>query len=264
MSLEPALAFGLFSTGCSPGGSASNVYTYLLDGNVSLSVTMTFVSTILSLGMVPLWLFTLGIHVIYHASSISIPYENIVTSLLGLLIPVLIGLLIQRKKPAWAKVILKCVKPIAVLFLILVFTLGIYANLYIFKLLKPFVLISGALAPYGGFLFGAVVALLTGQSKENILTIAIETGIQNTGVAIVLLQLSLPPPDSDISIVPPIAAAIFTPIPLLIAIVIHEVRKRCCHSQSKEVCLNENIIEGHQQTKPNPEEDSVKMISYSE
>jgi len=49
--LDPPLAFGLFAMGCSPGGAASNIYTHLLDGDVSLSVTMTFVSTICSLGM---------------------------------------------------------------------------------------------------------------------------------------------------------------------------------------------------------------------
>jgi sodium/bile acid cotransporter 3/5 len=49
--LDPPLAFGLFAMGCSPGGAASNIYTHLLDGDVSLSVTMTFVSTICSLGI---------------------------------------------------------------------------------------------------------------------------------------------------------------------------------------------------------------------
>jgi sodium/bile acid cotransporter 3/5 len=45
------LALGLFVTGCSPGGGASNYWTLLLGGNANLSITMTFVSTIGALGM---------------------------------------------------------------------------------------------------------------------------------------------------------------------------------------------------------------------
>ncbi|XP_076470032.1 hepatic sodium/bile acid cotransporter-like [Babylonia areolata] len=48
---EPALALGFFALGCSPGGSASNAYTMLLDGDVSLSITMTFISTLAALAL---------------------------------------------------------------------------------------------------------------------------------------------------------------------------------------------------------------------
>jgi solute carrier family 10 (sodium/bile acid cotransporter), member 3/5 len=47
---EHLLALGLFVTGCSPGGGASNYWTILLGGNVNLSITMTFLSTIGALG----------------------------------------------------------------------------------------------------------------------------------------------------------------------------------------------------------------------
>ena len=47
---DPANALGFFAMACSPGGSASNAYSYLLAGDVSLSVTMTLCSVILSLG----------------------------------------------------------------------------------------------------------------------------------------------------------------------------------------------------------------------
>lgn len=237
---DPVVALGFFAMGCSPGGSASNAYSYLLDGDVSLSVTMTFCSTIAALGMVPLWLFTVGQKVIYR-TDVQIPYENILTSLAGLLIPVGIGMVIQWKKPNWAKYIVKAIRPIMVIFFILVFTLGVYANLYIFELMKntPLILLAGAIVPYVGFLFGGLVALLACQSWQRIRTIAIETGIQNTGIAIVLLKVSLPQPDNDISIVAPIAAAIFTPIPMLIAITAYEIYKRCFKKKTEEYYLTD-------------------------
>lgn len=189
--------------------------------------------------MIPLWLFTLGINVIYKVPGVTIPFVNIVTSIIGLVIPVGIGIIIQKKKPNWARIILKALRPITVLFIILVFTLGVYANLYVFQLITPVVLVAGALVPYCGFLFGAVVALLTRRSKADILTIAIETGIQNTGVAIVLLQLSLPSPDSDISIVAPIIGATFTPIPMVVAMAIYAIKKRFCTNAHEQLDVQE-------------------------
>ncbi|XP_071092486.1 ileal sodium/bile acid cotransporter-like [Haliotis cracherodii] len=227
IAFQPSLRLGFFALGCSPGGSASNIYSYLIGGDVSLSVTMTFISTVASLALIPLWLFTLGTHVLAKGTNLKIPFTNIFASLVGLVIPIAIGLLIQHKRPEWAKKLVKIIRPITVIFLVFVFTVGVYANWYIFRLLEPVVLIVGCLLPYCGFFFGGLVAFFARQSKKNIITIAIETGIQNTGIAIVLLRFSLPAPAKDISIVAPIASAIFTPIPLVIAILYIEIRKRC-------------------------------------
>lgn len=43
-------AIGIFVAGVCPGGGSSNIYTYLLDGDLSLSITMTAISTVMSLG----------------------------------------------------------------------------------------------------------------------------------------------------------------------------------------------------------------------
>ncbi len=48
--LETGVALGFFAMGCAPGGGASNIYTYLLNGDLSLSITMTTISTFASLG----------------------------------------------------------------------------------------------------------------------------------------------------------------------------------------------------------------------
>ncbi|XP_045191367.2 ileal sodium/bile acid cotransporter-like [Mercenaria mercenaria] len=241
LQFDPANALGFFAMACSPGGSASNAYSYLLAGDVSLSVTMTLCSVLLSLGMIPLWLFTVGTKVLYQ-TEVQIPYTNILTSLVGLIVPVAIGMVIQWKKPNWAKYIVMGIKPLMVIFFILVFTVGVYSNLYIFTLMrnKPEILLAGALVPYIGFVFGGVMAMITRQSWKRVRTIAIETGIQNTGIAIVLLKVSLPPPDNDISIVAPIAAAIFTPVPMLIAIIWYEIYKRCYKKNKDEMYLDDH------------------------
>ena len=47
---DPAVSLGIFACGVCPGGGVSNMYSYLLDGDVSLSVTMTAISSISALG----------------------------------------------------------------------------------------------------------------------------------------------------------------------------------------------------------------------
>ncbi|KAI0215482.1 P3 protein [Lamellibrachia satsuma] len=230
--LRGGVALGLFASGCAPGGGASNMYTYMLGGDVSLSITMTLISVFASLGMIPLWLYTLGRHLLdsdnEDESSISIPFTNIIITLFSLLIPVVVGLLIQRHRPRVASIIVTWLKPVFVFFIVFMVTFGVYTNLYIFSLLTPRVLFAGCLMPYVGFVCGGLLACVTRQPRARMIAIAIETGIQNTGIPIVLMKYSLPQPEADLSVVAPVVVAMFTPIPLWIAMVALEVRRRCC------------------------------------
>lgn len=99
----PYLRLSLFIFGCSPGGSAANMWTVLLGGNLNLSITMTFISTLFAVVMMPLWLFTLGAN-IFETNYLQIPYRNILTSLFILAFCIGIGLIIQRFRPKLAKV----------------------------------------------------------------------------------------------------------------------------------------------------------------
>ena len=85
-------------------------------------------------GMVPLWFATLG-HLLYEDTTIKIPFQNILYSLAGLVTAIGIGQLVKRYRPVWAQRMVKVSKGIMVLSLIFVLTVGIYANLYIFKLM---------------------------------------------------------------------------------------------------------------------------------
>lgn len=194
---------------------------------------------VLLAGLIPLWMFTLGRLIFARAHEhVKIPYGNIFLSLISILIPVAIGVLIQRKKPNWAKYVIKLIRPIAIIFIIFMFTLGVYANLYIFKLITPQMMLAGCLLPYSGFLLGGLVALICRQPWARIKTIAIETGIQNTGIPIILMKFSLPQPEADLSVVAPVMVATFTPIPLLVGVAYYEIRKRCC--RTKKLVIEED------------------------
>ena len=56
-STHAPMQLGLFVTGCSPGGGASNIWTVMFGGNLDLSITMTAISTFAAFFMMPAWIF---------------------------------------------------------------------------------------------------------------------------------------------------------------------------------------------------------------
>jgi sodium/bile acid cotransporter 3/5 len=75
--------------------------------------------------------------------------------------------------------------------------------------------VAGLGLPWLGYTFGWVFAKLFRQSSPDSIAISVETGIQNTGIAIFLLTFSLEQPTADLTTVVPVAVAIMTPFPLL-------------------------------------------------
>lgn len=128
-----AMALGLFFTGISPGGGASNMWTLLLGGNINLSIAMTAISTLAAFFMMPLWIFTLG-GTIFDRANLGVPYARISSMAIGLLIPLAIGLLIQRFLPRLAKLLVRILKPVSLVLIIFIIIFAIVANLYIFQL----------------------------------------------------------------------------------------------------------------------------------
>jgi len=89
--------------------------------------------------------------------------------------------------------------------------------------------VAGLLLPWFGFMCGCFSAILLRQEPQDVTAIAIETGVQNTGIAIMLLKISFSGTDADASILLPILVACFTPGPLLLGYAIHKIimwRKR--------------------------------------
>merc|ERR1739844_290991 len=89
---------GLFVTGCSPGGGASNIWTVMFGGNLDLSVVMTAVSTFSAFFMMPFWIYVLG-EVIIDDTQIVIPYFKITTYTVMLVVPLLLGISIKKCLP---------------------------------------------------------------------------------------------------------------------------------------------------------------------
>ncbi|KAK9722773.1 Sodium Bile acid symporter family [Popillia japonica] len=220
------MQLGMFFAGVAPAGGASNMWTVILGGNLSLSITMTAISNIAAFAMMPLWLFTLGKQ-IFDKSEIPVPYMQITTYALALVVPLFIGYLMQRYLKRIARFLARILKGFSSLLLIFIIVFAIVTNLYLFKLFSWQIIISGLGLPWLGYVLAWIFAKICRQSPKDALTIAIEAGIQNTGISIFLLRVVLPQPEADLTTIAPVAVAIMTPIPLLLLYICQRIRERC-------------------------------------
>ncbi|CAG9829817.1 unnamed protein product [Diabrotica balteata] len=228
----PEMQLGLFFTGVSPAGGASNVWAVLLEGNISLSITMTAASTIAAFAFMPLWIFTLG-RVIFDNAQLKVPYVEIMTYVVALVVPLSIGCLIQRYLKKVSHFLVKIMKGFSALLILFIIIFAIVTNAYIFKLFSWQIIVAGMGIPWIGYLAGFLMAKLLRQNPIDSLTVAIEVGIQNTGIAIFLLNFALIQPEADLTTVAPVSVAVLTPFPLLFLFIIKKLKAQFYHSHSK-------------------------------
>jgi sodium/bile acid cotransporter 3/5 len=255
---QPNLQFGYFAIGCAPGGGNSNFWTLLLDGNLDLSVTMTFCSNVAALAMMPFWLFTLGQMFFKQLGGhMQIPFTNIILSLGFLIVPCCLGILVKHYKPHLAEKSKKVIKYTTSFVIIVAICFGTAANIYVYSLITAKTLLCGFLLPWGGFALSYAVAFVLRQNHVNCRTIAIETGIQNAGIAIILLSYSLNKPESDLALVMPVCVLIFTPIPLIFCFIF----KTAYNCMKAKRDLDESEKEQHAGKGQNDKEMEIKWSS---
>lgn len=234
---------GLFFTGVSPGGGASNMWTVILQGNMHLSIVMTTISNLLAFAVMPLWLFTLG-KTIFERGNLGVPYEKIATFAVALVVPLLIGLAIQRFLPKVARILTRLLRPISALLIIFIIIFATVTNLYLFELFSWQIVVAGLGLPWLTYSLSWCLAKVFRQNPADCLAIAIEAGIQNTGIAIFMLRFSLGQPEADLTTVLPVSVAIMTPIPLLMLYVIQKIigckRNRGMKKMEDEIENNES------------------------
>jgi len=230
---SPEMRLGLFVTGTSPGGGASNIWTVMFGGNLDLSVTMTAVSTFSAFFMMPFWIYVLG-EVIIDNTQIVIPYFKITTYAVMLIVPLLIGVSIRKCLPKVADCMVKIMKPLALFLILFILVCGIWSQFFMIKLIDWKVAVVGFALPWLGFAFGCLFSKLCRRERKDIIAIAVETGIQNTGMAIFMLWFTLDHPAGDLAAVVPVAVATLTPFPLLAALVYYNIKSRLCPAEPKE------------------------------
>lgn len=204
--------------------------------------------------MIPLWIFGLGRFFHDDKMSLHIPYTNLMTTLALVILPLFVGFFIKYKLPKVTKVIIKVIKPVTLVTVICLLSLGIYTNMYIFRLFKPSAILAGCMLPYIGYVLGGTVSLICRLKWSRVKTVAIETGIQNVGVAFLMLMFALQPPDGDIAAAGPAASAVMTPLPLFVITIPYIIYNKC-----KEKRKAKAEAEAGSQVGENSDENKNKM-----
>ena len=103
MSLEPEYAVGVMLLVLCPGGTTSNLFTYLAKGDVALSVTMTAIASVITVFTIPIVLSFSLVYFMGAGSEFQLPVVKTMVSLIALtILPVSVGMLIKRYAPTVA------------------------------------------------------------------------------------------------------------------------------------------------------------------
>ena len=181
LALPTALMAGLILLGSCPGGTASNVICYLGRGDVALSITLTAISTLLAVFLTPVltWL--------YIGQEVSVPIVNMMLTVLKIIIlPVTLGIIVNRYFGQYLiqlKQFLPVVSVIAIVFIIAIIVA--LNSQQISQLALP-IIIAVMLHNGLGLASGYAIAKYLGYDEKVCRTLAIEVGMQNSGLGVAL------------------------------------------------------------------------------
>jgi BASS family bile acid:Na+ symporter len=193
----PTIALGMILVAACPGGNISNFISSMARGNVALAISLTAISTSMAIFFTPfnfaLWgSFYIDFYNAHNAEALLRPleidkYQMFQTVFILLGIPVIVGLLVSRHFPKLTAKIKKPINQGSLLFFVLMVIAMLSANFTQFTsyvhLVFIFVLLQNGLAMATGYFFGKLNKLTQTDQR----TLAIETGIHNSGLALALI-----------------------------------------------------------------------------
>lgn len=191
--IEPSagIALGMMLVAACPGGNVSNFFSILSKGNVALSVSITAIASSLAVILTPLnftfWASQYApTNKLLQEVSLDV-YGIVLTIIFVLLIPLIIGMTVNHRHPDFTQRYSKYIRKTSILIFSAFVVIGLATNFdYFINYIHIIVLIvffHNAIA----FLIGYSIGSITGLEEKDKRSIAIETGIQNSGLALVLI-----------------------------------------------------------------------------
>lgn len=176
--LPPELAIGVILVGCCPGGTASNVITYLAKGDLALSVGMTAVSTMLAPLLTPLICWVLA------GTFVNVDIVSMLLSIFQVvIIPILIGFALQYLFPRFTERMNEVLPALSSIVIALIVGSVVSANAQQLKTVGLTILLVVALHNLLGFGLGYLIGKLLKIPHEQRVALSIEVGMQNSGLA---------------------------------------------------------------------------------
>lgn len=186
-SLDLALTVGLILVGTVPGGTASDVITFLAKGDVALSVSLTAISTLLSPILTPIiTLLIIGNHIPFN------PTEMFISIIQIVIIPIVIGLLLNYKFPNFCEQLKDYLPALSSIVICLIVAGVVGANKQAIFTSSGIIIVVIILQYFLAMLLGFAAGYLVGMKKKHMVTIAIEIAFQNSGLSTSLAKTHFP------------------------------------------------------------------------
>lgn len=186
-SLDTALTVGLILVGTVPGGTASDVITFLAKGDVALSVSLTAVSTVISPVLTPIiTLLLIGNQIHFN------PVEMFISIIEIVIIPIILGILLNYKFPDFCEKLKDYLPAISSIVICLIVAGVIGANKQAILTSSSIIIVVIILQYFLAMLLGFGVGRLAGMDKKQIITVAIELAFQNSGLSTGLAKTHFP------------------------------------------------------------------------
>jgi BASS family bile acid:Na+ symporter len=182
LGLSPQIAAGLILVGSCPGGTASNVICYLARGDVALSIALTTSSTLLAVLATPF------LTLLYVGERVPVPAGEMLLSVLKIvLIPVVLGTAVNVSLGSRLQGLKRALLPlVSVLAIALIIAIIVALNRDQLHELAPSVAVAVALHNLSGLLIGYWLPFWLGFGPRIARTLAIEVGMQNSGLGVAL------------------------------------------------------------------------------
>ena len=176
--LPTELAVGVMLVGCCPGGTSSNVMTYLSKGDVALSVGMTACTTIMAPVVTPALVLLLA------GQAVDVSYVSMLMSIVQVvLVPIALGFVINAVASKVAQACSKVLPLVSVIAISLIIMAVVSANAAKLMTVGWLIIAVVMLHNVCGYALGYGVGRVLGLSKAQMRTLSIEVGMQNSGLA---------------------------------------------------------------------------------
>ncbi len=186
-SLNAALTVGLILVGTVPGGTASDVITFLSGGDVALSVSLTAVSTVISPILTPLiTLLLIGNQIHFN------PVDMFISIIEIVIIPIVLGLILNYKFPDFCERLKDYLPAISSIVICLIVAGVIGANKQAILTSSVIIIVAIILQYFLAMLLGFGVGHMAGMEKKQIVTVVIELAFQNSGLSTGLAKTHFP------------------------------------------------------------------------
>ena len=186
-SLDTALTVGIILVGTVPGGTASDVITFLAKGDVALSVSLTAVSTVISPILTPLiTLLLIGNQIHFN------PVDMFISIIEIVIIPIAIGLALNYKFPDFCEKLKDYLPAISSIVICLIVAGVIGANKQAILTSSMIIIVVIVLQYFIAMGLGFAIGHLVGMGRKQIITVAIELAFQNSGLSTSLAKTHFP------------------------------------------------------------------------